>query len=368
MLFRVLDFETTGLPENEGSRVCEAGWCDVSHARDGWEIDGPYWQLCDPGCAIPPEVRALHHITDAELQGKPTFDEVKPILCAGPPDYFVAHNSKFEQHFFTGAPTPWICTYRSALRLWPDAPSHSNQVLRYFLGMELDERAMPPHRAAPDAFVTAHLLVACLRHGGATIGDMVRWSSGPPLLPRVNFGKHFGAKWEDVPTDYLDWIINKSDMDNDIKANARHHIASARQQPQHNEREHMDTEIQPEVAKPETTLPDGDYAIVECMGHSTIIGRYMEVERFGNKMLQIEPIFCGELLPPILQAGSSLYRFTPCSKEVAAARGAKSHYQLPDAVRAALPPTALPAPSTEVEEIAENESHVEFEDEEEDGF
>ena len=46
-----------------------------------------------------------------------------------------------------------------ALRVWPEAPRHSNQVLRYWRGMRLDHaRAMPPHRAGPDAWVTAHIL------------------------------------------------------------------------------------------------------------------------------------------------------------------------------------------------------------------
>lgn len=109
-------------------------------------------------------------------------------------------------------------------------------------------------------------------------------------------------------------------------------------------------------AQPETTselpireYPDGDYAIVECMGHSTLIGRCLEVERFGTKMLQIEPIFGGELLPPILQAGSSLYRFTPCTKEIAFKRGPTQLYALPDSIRATLPPTALPGPTPPIE-------------------
>lgn len=55
--------------------------------------------------------------------------------------------------------------------------------------------------------------------------DFVRWSDGRALLPRVPFGKHKGANWDDVPIDYLDWVVNKAaDMDPDMKANARHHL------------------------------------------------------------------------------------------------------------------------------------------------
>lgn len=117
--------------------------------------------------------------------------------------------------------------------------------------------------------------------------------------------------------------------------------------------------------RPEPTaadLPAGEYAIAEIMGHSTMIGRYAEVERFGTKMLSIEPIWENGLLPAVFVGGSSLYRFTPCTRDVAFTRQPKARYQLPDAVRATLPPetpTALPSPSTdyEYESDLDDEAH-----------
>lgn len=107
-----------------------------------------------------------------------------------------------------------------------------------------------------------------------------------------------------------------------------------------------DTPVPP-PAPSAADLPEGEYAIAEIMGHSTMIGRFAEVERFGTKMLQIEPVWENKLLPAVFVGGSSLYRFTPCSREVAFARQPTGRYQLPDAVRATLPPEvrpALPAP------------------------
>lgn len=85
--------------------------------------------------------------------------------------------------------------------------------------------------------------------------------------------------------------------------------------------------------------PPGDYAIVEIMGHQTLVGRIAEVTRFGAAMLQIEPIFAGVLLEPVLQGGPSIYRFTPCSADVAFARAPVEgqRYALPAAVKARLP-------------------------------
>lgn len=233
MLVRCIDFETTGMPDSEGAAICEVGWCDIEVGESGEDsrplkmaIGKPVSMFCNPGRPIPPEARAVHHISDKDVHGAAQPSEGLRRLREGAPAYYVAHNAKFEQAFFPDATTPWVCTYKAALRFWPDAPAHSVQVLRYWLELILGDEAtaMPPHRAGPDAYVTAHLFARMLSEGSATIEDMVRWSSGPALLPKVTFGKHRGARWEDVPTDYLEWVINKTDMDGDIKANARHHL------------------------------------------------------------------------------------------------------------------------------------------------
>lgn len=100
-----------------------------------------------------------------------------------------------------------------------------------------------------------------------------------------------------------------------------------------------------------TTMPEamaqGEWAIVEILGHRTLVGRIVEVERFGTKMMQIEPLFSGELLEPIFHAGASLYAVTPCSPAVAWARQPRSDYQLPGSIRARLPVPELPPPNVD---------------------
>jgi hypothetical protein len=92
----------------------------------------------------------------------------------------------------------------------------------------------------------------------------------------------------------------------------------------------------------DTVLPDGEYAIVEIFGHVTLIGRIEEVERFGTKMLAIEPIYQRALLPPVYYGGSALYGLTPCSAATALQRGPTEPYQLPLALRSTLVPLAIP--------------------------
>lgn len=88
-------------------------------------------------------------------------------------------------------------------------------------------------------------------------------------------------------------------------------------------------------------LPDGEYAIVELLGHRTLVGRIAEIERFGTKMLGIEPIFQGRLLPALYHGGSSIYGLWPCTKEVAADKAPTHILQLPSALQATLPPALL---------------------------
>ncbi|MBN9143716.1 MULTISPECIES: hypothetical protein [Alphaproteobacteria] len=92
------------------------------------------------------------------------------------------------------------------------------------------------------------------------------------------------------------------------------------------------------------TMPEGNYAIVEALGHRTLVGRVAEVERFGTKMCQIEPLFADVMLGPVLLSGASLYQFTPCTPAQAYARRHKNEYGLPQAISDALPEEARPAP------------------------
>lgn len=91
------------------------------------------------------------------------------------------------------------------------------------------------------------------------------------------------------------------------------------------------------------SLPEGEFAIVEALGHRTLVGRVAEIERFGTKMLQVEPFFGDVMLAPVLLGGGSIYQFTPCSAQTAYAHRPQQTYQLPPSIAATVPPTALPS-------------------------
>lgn len=217
---RIIDFETTGT--EPPAEVCEVGICDLH--LDEKRVDDPRAWLCGVK-TMPPEVRAIHHISLAECEGDP-FDAAR--MCANPADAIAAHNSEFETKFFT--PTlPVICTYKAALRVWPDAPSHSNGALRYWLedqGLIQPDHALtqPAHRAGPDAYVTAHILLA-LFNAGHTGREMIAWTKEPRLLPRCPLGKFRDKPWSEVEAGFLGWMLRQPTMEADLKWNAEREIA-----------------------------------------------------------------------------------------------------------------------------------------------
>ena len=211
---RVVDFETTGL-DSASADVIEVGWCDL-YSLD-YRIDGPYSLLVQTDRPVEIEARAAHHIAPEDLAGGASRSAWQARLSQGGPVAYIAHNSRFEASFWPEAPAPWICTYKSAMRLFPEAPRFTNSVLRYWLDLDADPGfnralAMPPHRAGPDAYVTAHIFVRMLRLE-RNLSRLFQWTIKPEMPPRVMFGKHFGTAWAEVPADYLAWILRQADFD-----------------------------------------------------------------------------------------------------------------------------------------------------------
>ena len=222
MRFRAVDIETTGLDPAEDA-IIEIGWRGgtINHTGKA-KLDKDYQStLVFSTKAIPAEVSAVHHLMNADLRGAPMRNAV--VRGIVDTDLVVAHNADFEQSFLPEfAAVPWVCTFRAALRLVPDATSHSNQALRYHFGVAISPRertTLSPHRAGPDAYVTALIFARLLEL--APLKELVRISTLPPLFRSFNFGKHKGQPIEHVPQDYFDWCLRQPDMD----VSVRHSIA-----------------------------------------------------------------------------------------------------------------------------------------------
>lgn len=238
--FVICDTETTGFDAEKDQIV------DV--ALVGFNEQGAlellYESLIKPTIPIPVTASAVHHITDADVQDArlPLIVgiDVKNLLNG---KTLVAHNAEFDRKFMlqlgiTNPPWDWLCTWRLANHLWPDAPGYKNQELRYWRGYaNVDLKGMSPHRAAPDALVTAYLfrdLFVAFRDKWATPNgtaatpitqDLIEFAARPILIKKMPFGKHKGELIENVPDDYIMWMLRKiPDLSPDLKYTLKRHM------------------------------------------------------------------------------------------------------------------------------------------------
>jgi exodeoxyribonuclease X len=214
---RVIDLETAG---NGAHDVCEIGWQDVILGADGvWSVNDERGALyVNPGRPILPDTMAIHHILDAHVADASFWTETAPRVLRPPgrTDALAAHRAAFEQRYcrprLTGG-IPWICTWKCALRIWPDLPRFSNQMLRYERMPQglVHEIGLPAHRAMPDAYVTAHHLRDLLN--AASLEQLLAWSAEPGLLPRVPAGPDRGKSWDRLGTETLIEFLRDRDID-----------------------------------------------------------------------------------------------------------------------------------------------------------
>ena len=223
--FVVIDVETTGLDPATDAVVEIA----AVRYRPKDEVIGPVWQtLVNPRRPIPPTASAIHGITDAMVAHAPGPDEawLEFHRFVGEDAILVAHNAAFDRSFLpvAYAERSWLCTMRLAKHLWSEAPTHSNQGLRYQLGLK------PPvsvaHRAADDALVTTYLLDEALgeyswtepRGTDRTLDTLLAYAASPITVTTMPFGKHQGKPLADVPPDYVRWLLSQPDVDPDLRA------------------------------------------------------------------------------------------------------------------------------------------------------
>lgn len=220
----VVDAETSDLKREDGAEVIEWARTDLEFDTEtkAVTITPPQASLYGASAPLKPENIAIHHITDEMIAGLPLCDENDLRQLIAGANFVAAHNFGMEGQWLTpeilGDAWP-ICTMKAARQAWRGGSTYSNQGLRYARRLPVDvDLAFPPHRAAPDTHVTAHILADLLRT--ETVKDLVRWTQMPAHYETCPFGKHKGQAWRDIPASYLQWMSREVDMDPDFKAAA----------------------------------------------------------------------------------------------------------------------------------------------------
>ncbi len=240
-----IDLETTGL-DPETDRILEIGMTD-NGARHGIDITRAEQfsinSLVHYDQPIPCAAKAIHLITEKDVaKAPPLWSVVETVMMvldtyAKNQRCLVAHNAPFDSAFLPELEEEtWICTQRLAKHLLPGLESYGLQYLRFYLDLDLQPEGYP-HRAFYDAQVCMAVFTELVTkyHAQIDIPDdggpeaLRDWCNRPCLLTTINFGKHRGERFADLPYSYLDWMERQErakpgTWDSDTLYTIRYHL------------------------------------------------------------------------------------------------------------------------------------------------
>lgn len=205
------DTETTGI-RSDKDRIIEIAAYDPV-------LDRTFEKLVNPGCPIPPDATAIHHITDDMVANAPSFAQIGAefvefcsgdvILIAHNNDGFDVHflRNEFQRHSLEMPSWKFLDTLKWARRYRPDLPRHTLQFLREMYGIAANNA----HRALDDVVVLHQLFSHML--DDLSIDDAFGLLNVPRIVRHMPFGKHQGMPLNQVPRSYLQWLASSGTLD-----------------------------------------------------------------------------------------------------------------------------------------------------------
>ena len=206
----VLDTETTGLDPLQGDRVIEVAAVELVNLLP---TGSTFHRLVNPKRDIPAEATRVHGFTNADLEGKPGFEEVADDLLAFLGDApIIAHNAPFDfgfldaELFRCGRPAldrgRMIDSLALAKERYPGMPNSLDALCRR---LGIDNSMRTSHNAVLDCRLLAEVylelmggkqpgfeLAAALAARGPVLseGERVAWTSRAIVVPEESVAKH----------------------------------------------------------------------------------------------------------------------------------------------------------------------------------
>lgn len=217
--FILADVETTGLTASDG--VCEVAYAEIN---EHFEIVSEDCALINPGVPIHYAASAVNGITDEMVASAPTLDQYMESVgypLMGDDVVLVAHNAKFDSRFlkpYMSDASLTLCTLKIGRHLYPGALNHKQATLASMLGLKVvREKA---HSADGDLDVLRQMLQRMCQDAECGLEDLLHIQAMPMKVTHLRIGrKHYGKKIEDVPLDYVQWVLREwKDLDQDLRA------------------------------------------------------------------------------------------------------------------------------------------------------
>lgn len=213
------DTETTGVKPDR-DRIIEIAAYDP-------ERKATFQRFINPGCPIPADASAIHHITDEMVANASHCGVVGQEFiefCAGEV-VLIAHNNdnfdalflrnEFQRHQIAWPNWRFLDTLKWARRYRSDLPRHTLQFLRELYGIPANQA----HRALDDVVVLYELF--CRMTDDLTIEQAFAALNAPQKEKEIHhmpFGKHQGIPLKELPSHYVRWLAGSGALEKEDNA------------------------------------------------------------------------------------------------------------------------------------------------------
>lgn len=166
---------------------------------------------------------AVHHILESDLVDQPDYST---FTLPQDTTYIIGHNIDYDIRAIQtcGVNTSHIkaiCTLALARVVWPNAEAHNISALIYMISNGSEkarEMLKGAHRADADIILTANILMHIIyKLNVQSIEELFRLSEDARIPRTINFGKHKGTAIEDLPSDYVSWLLRQDELDPYLK-------------------------------------------------------------------------------------------------------------------------------------------------------
>ena len=166
---------------------------------------------------------AVHHILESDLVDQPDYST---FTLPQDTTYIIGHNIDYDIRAIQtcGVNTSHIkaiCTLALARVVWPNAEAHNISALIYMISNGSEkarEMLKGAHRADADIILTANILMHIIyKLNVQNIEELFKLSEDARIPRTINFGKHKGTTIEDLPSDYVSWLLRQDELDPYLK-------------------------------------------------------------------------------------------------------------------------------------------------------
>jgi len=215
----IVDVETTGTDPKVDQLIELAVIVFEYEAATGQvgPVVGRFSGLEDPGRPIPPEVTAIHGITDDMVKGK-RLDEGAVVASLKNVGLVISHNASFDRPFLEArlaqfSAMPWACSLRDVDWRAHGCSSSSLEFLAYRAGFFYDA-----HRAEADCRAVLAVLARVLEDRRTALAELLEHARQPSFrLAALNSAfetkdmlKERGYRWN---VDAKTWVLDLMESD-----------------------------------------------------------------------------------------------------------------------------------------------------------